>query len=262
VDDPVARLASYYSGSAEVWERRLARLLHPLGLKLLARLPVEDAGVVLDLGTGTGTLLPAIRARAPRVLIVGMDRAEGMVRRADPSFARAVADAARLPLAAASVDAAVLAFMLFHLPDPTAGLREVHRVLRPRGAVAVGTWTVAGCRADEVWYRALDEHGARADEGPANHGLMNTSQKLAGLLRDTGFASVDTAVEAEADVMDLEEFMWRRTTIGVSGRRFGSLDREAQASCLEAARPRLERLRPKDFTDPQEAVLAWARKPG
>lgn len=261
MDDPVARLASHYSDSAEVWERRLARRLHPLGLKLLERLPVEEARVVLDLGTGTGTLLPAIRAGAPGALVVGIDRAEGMVRRADPSFARAVADAARLPLPDESVDAAVLAFMLFHLPDPTAGLLEVHRVLRAGSAVAVGTWTVAGCPADDVWAGALGDHGAPPDDIPANHGRMNTPGKLAGLLRGAGLENVDTAIEREPDVMDLEEFVWRRTRLGPSGRRFRSLDRNAQASCLEAVRERLGVLGREDFTDPQEAVLAWARKP-
>ena len=90
-----------------MWERRLAGLLHPLGLRLLQRLPTDGVQVVLDLGTGSGTLLPAIAARVPLALVVGIDRAEGMVRRADPSFARVVADAAQLPLTDASVDAAV-----------------------------------------------------------------------------------------------------------------------------------------------------------
>jgi SAM-dependent methyltransferase len=222
MDDPVARLASYYSEQAEVWERRLAGLLHPLGLRLLEGLPTDRAQVILDLGTGSGTLLPAISARAAQALVVGIDRAEGMVRRADPSFARAVGDAARLPLADASVDAAVLAFMLFHLPEPDAGLREVHRALRPGGALAVSTWTAADPPANDDWAQILDAHGARPDEVPARHHLMDTPGKVDALLRRAGFETVDTAVEREPDVMSLEEFLWRRTTVGSGDAAFGA----------------------------------------
>ena len=261
MDDPLARLAAYYSEEAEIWERRLAGLIHSLGLRLLERLPTDGARVVLDLGTGSGTLLPAIAAKAPRALVVGIDRAEGMVGRADPSFGRAVADATRLPLANASVDAAMLAFMLFHLFDPDAGLREVHRALRAGGAVAVGTWTTAGPPANEVWAQTLDAHGASPDLIPARHELMDTPGKVEALLRRAGFETIATAVEREPDVMDPEEFLWRRTRVGPGGRRFRSLPEETRAACLTAARERLAGLDPGDFTDPQEAVLAWAQKP-
>lgn len=260
MDDPVARLASYYSEQAEVWEQRVAGLLHPLGLALLERLPRDEVDVILDLGTGTGTLLPAIAARAPRALVVGIDRAEGMVRVAEPSFARAVADAARLPLADASVDAAILAFMLFHLPKPDAGLHEVCRALRPGGTIAVGTWTAASPPANEVWAGLLDSYGARTDDVPARHDLMDTPEKLDRLLREAGLETMSTAIERAPDVMDLEEFLWRRTRLGLSGRRFRGLPHEARAGCLAAAREQLAGLGPEDFTDPQEAVLAWARK--
>jgi hypothetical protein len=43
VDDPVARLASYYSQEAEVWERRLAALLHPLGDAAFGACPARPA---------------------------------------------------------------------------------------------------------------------------------------------------------------------------------------------------------------------------
>jgi hypothetical protein len=48
---------------------------------------------------------------------------------------------------------------------------------------------------------------------------------------------------------------------GVRGRRFRSLSAQARAACLAAARERLAGLDPSDFTDPQEAVFAWALKP-
>jgi SAM-dependent methyltransferase len=69
------------------------------------------------------------------------------------------ADAA--PLRSASADAALAMHMLYHLPDPRAGLRELRRVLRPGGRLVVST-NDAG---DGLWQLFLD---ARLDRPPVS----------------------------------------------------------------------------------------------
>jgi SAM-dependent methyltransferase len=54
-----------------------------------------------------------------------------------PRVARASADA--LPFGDGTFDGAVCNHVLYHLADPAAGLRELHRVVRPGGWVAVAT---------------------------------------------------------------------------------------------------------------------------
>jgi ubiquinone/menaquinone biosynthesis C-methylase UbiE len=76
-------------------------------------------------------------------------------------FPLLVGDAAELPFAAGSFDAVVMAFMLFHLPRPTAGLAEAWRVLRPGGSVGLLTWgTERESRARRQWVEELDAETA------------------------------------------------------------------------------------------------------
>lgn len=51
-------------------------------LDLLARVDVQDAAQVVDLGTGTGAVLPALAARFPRASLVGVDTSTEMLDRA------------------------------------------------------------------------------------------------------------------------------------------------------------------------------------
>ena len=87
----------------------------------------------LDVGGGTGRAAAAIR---PETVVV--DAAPGMLRRARAKGHAAVAgDATRLPVADASVDAALVVDALHHMPDHPAVFAELSRVLRPGGVAIV-----------------------------------------------------------------------------------------------------------------------------
>jgi ubiquinone/menaquinone biosynthesis C-methylase UbiE len=259
----VAEIAGRFSHDAALYERFWAPSLAALGRRLLAGLALEDASVALDIGTGVGALLPAIREAAPRALVIGVDAAEGMIRRAPAEFSRSVMDAGRLAIRDESVDAAVMPFVLFFLPDPRRGLDEAQRVLRPGGGLGVSTWEADtdDFPADEVWYGLLEEYGAAPETAPSKPELMDTPEKLASLLQEAGFADVHTAIEREPLAMTLEEFLEQRTGMGRSRSRFESLGPEARTEVLAQARERLAGLTAEDFTDPQAAVLAWGTKP-
>jgi ubiquinone/menaquinone biosynthesis C-methylase UbiE len=260
--DPVAIVARRFSEDAPLYERHWAASLARLGQRLLAGMPVEDASVVVDVGAGVGALLPAIREAAPKALVAGVDAAEGMIRRAPRDFGRAVMDARRMALRDSSVDAAVMPFMLFFLPEPSRGLAEAHRAFRPGGVLGVATWHAEGNSfpADEVWADLLDEHGAAAITAPGSHQLMDTPEKLGGLLGGAGFENIRTATDREPVPATLEEFLEQHTRIGRSKRRFESLAPDVRGAVLAQARERLSSLQPEDFTDPQVAVFAWGTR--
>ncbi len=109
------------------------------------RLDLPTGAKVLDLGCGAGWFWSGRLGAGLDIELTLCDLSAGMVRAAlsrltGPAGPRAlVADAAALPFPSGAFDAVVAMHMLYHLPDPEAGLSEIARVLRPGGRIYVTT---------------------------------------------------------------------------------------------------------------------------
>jgi ubiquinone/menaquinone biosynthesis C-methylase UbiE len=108
---------------------------------LAGELAGEDPPRILDIGCGEG----ALRAALPAGLgarTVGLDASATML----SAHPRPVvqADATALPFVAGGFGAAVAVNVLDHLADPTAAIREAHRVLAA-GGWSAGTHRWCGC---------------------------------------------------------------------------------------------------------------------
>ncbi|WP_049937673.1 class I SAM-dependent methyltransferase [Haloplanus natans] len=104
----------------------------------LARMPVEAGETVLDLGTGSGYALRALRETRDVGRAVGLDASGEMVRNArsytdDPRLDFCRGDFGHLPLRDDSVDHVWSMEAFYYARDPDAVLRELLRVLRPGG---------------------------------------------------------------------------------------------------------------------------------
>ena len=116
-------------GLDAVWRRRAAR----------AALDGQTGASLLDCAFGTGKLASAaVKAGALRV--VGVDFSEQMIafaRAKHPGVEFITGDVLHLPFADGEFAAATIGFGLRNLEDPLTGLREMARVVRPGGRVAV-----------------------------------------------------------------------------------------------------------------------------
>jgi ubiquinone/menaquinone biosynthesis C-methylase UbiE len=102
----------------------------------------RSAGRLLDIGTGPGRLLIALRRLAPELELTGVDISEAMVAQAAANMAAAglsdkvrvqQAGAKQLPFEDNSFDIVISTASLHHWKQPQESMAEVHRVLKPGG---------------------------------------------------------------------------------------------------------------------------------
>jgi len=260
-----AMLADRYTQRAAVYDALWSPIIRPAGERLISRLPLMGAKSVIDVGTGTGALLPAIRQAAPSAAILGVDRSDGMLRLARDRHSGgwlALMDVQKLALPANRFDAAVVAFVLFHVPSPERCLTEVNRVLKPGGTVGSVTWgTERAPMANAIWDEELEAAGAHYLELPAtdNRACCDSAKKMTTLLGRAGFVSIKAWSESI-------EHRWRPEDhfdyqVGSTSRlRLQSLDVESRKTCLRKVRDRLSGAEDEQYVYRGEVFVATAVK--
>ena len=137
------QLQEYFDQLAPTWDKELSReRLKCLG-SIVKELGIKPGYYVLDIGSGTGVLLPFLIAEVgDEGKIVALDFSAEMLVQAQaknfPPIVRfAQADVLAIPLADSSVDVAICNSAFPHFNDKVNALKEIARVLRNNGRMVI-----------------------------------------------------------------------------------------------------------------------------
>jgi SAM-dependent methyltransferase len=198
-----------YDRYGEAYRDWMAPIVAPAAVRLLDRLdgwPPPDE--LLDVGTGTGTLVLAALERWPLARATAVDQSGLMLRLARDeaqrrggrladrlSLARSAAD--QLPAPDASVDVVLSSFVIQLVPNRSAALREMRRVLRPAGTIALLTWQADDdpFEPDEIVQLTLDELDIETPPDGGGARPYTTPSAAAAELRRIGFDRVQARRE-------------------------------------------------------------------
>jgi len=180
-----AATVSFFDSLAGTWDEknpvdpvRLARILREAG--------VETGQAVLDVGTGTGRLVPhLLRSVGPRGAVVAVDPSPGMLtvargRHSALNLLFLQARAEKLPLPGEVFDRAICYSVFPHFVEVGQALAEIRRVLRPGGAVLVAHSEGRG---------AINRHHRHIDPAVSAHRLPPAAE-VAGLMESVGLNPV------------------------------------------------------------------------
>ncbi|HEY7955782.1 MAG TPA: methyltransferase domain-containing protein [Polyangia bacterium] len=199
----------YIHGYSDEEARRLIEQAEHLAPWVFDGVALDGARTLLEVGVGVGAETRLLRARWPELRVIGCDLSDGQLAHARRVLAADVesgavelvrASAAALPLEKGAADAAFICWVLEHVPEPAAVMREVARVVAPGGRVFVAEVYNQSMTLEptqpvlERYWSALNETqrrggghpniGARLGELAAQAGLEVVSHRFLPVLGD------------------------------------------------------------------------------
>ena len=197
----------------------------------------------IDVGCGNGAFTRLIMERCAPSSILGVDPSEGQLAYARETAGGSVASfqqggALTLPAQDASFDCAVMALVLFFVPDPAKGVAEMRRVTRPGGSISAYCWDVpgGGFPLEDCWDE-IRKMGYRPIQPPSSE--VSSRDAMNDIWLQAGLHSVETCVITVARDFESFEEYWEIAQTSSVGQQLAGFDAATIEELKRRVRARL-----------------------
>jgi ubiquinone/menaquinone biosynthesis C-methylase UbiE len=199
----------------------------------------------VDVGCGNGAFTELVIARTAPAEVQGIDPSEGQLAYARSRSGARMAtfhlgDAMALPFAAQAFDVAVMALVIFFVPEPAKGVAEMARVVAPGGQVAAYAWDMAGggfpLHPIQTELRAMGFSPLLPPSADASR-----TEALQKLWTEAGLVGVETRrIDVQRSFVDFDDY-WGAATLSPSmGSLLASLASDVVAQLKTRVRAHLQ----------------------
>jgi len=178
----------------------------------------------IDVGCGNGAFSELIIERCAPKRVLGVDPSEAQLDYARQRHKAGLAqfvngDAMALPAESGTFDVAVMALVIFFVPEPAKGIAEMMRVVKPGRSISAYAWDMPGGGFPvHLLTEELEKLGIKSPMPPSAD--ISALPALRALWKDAGMTDVETReIKVERTFPDFEE-LW---SINMSGPRMAML---------------------------------------
>lgn len=255
----------YIHGTHPEEQTRLSLLNDLTNASFLDFLEIKSGDSVLEVGSGLGVLTNCVATGFPDSNVTGIEIASEQIRKAreyfslTPNLRILKGDALSLEFVESSFDVVYCRYLLEHVPDPAAVLREIFRVLKAGGKIFVQENNILiyslypDCPSYSFLLRKFAELQAQMG------GDAEIGKKLFTLMKRAGFHSIKLSLGPEVHHYDLPTFdPWIVNCMEIlkgARNRLIALDGVSE-SLIEAAISELDDLRKNPYAS---AYFYWNR---
>jgi ubiquinone/menaquinone biosynthesis C-methylase UbiE len=264
--EALARSEAVFNSASDTFDHPALSFWNRFGQGTVDRLGLHPGNSVLDLCCGTGaSALPAAVAVGETGRVLAIDIAEALLElgrrkaRHLPQVEFCRGDFETLGLPDASFDAVVCVFGIFFVPDMDAAVRELWRMVRPGGKLAITSWGQQVFEpANRVFWQALGAERPDLVKQFTPWDRISDPQDLQALLETNGAQPVQVWSELGTHPLSQPEDWW---TMAMGGGLRGTLDQLEPAALERLKHTNLEFLRSNKIEELEfEVLYAIAQK--
>ncbi|NDJ19464.1 class I SAM-dependent methyltransferase [Myxacorys almedinensis] len=230
-DQALARIEAVFNAASDYFDAPALSFWNRFGQRTIDQLSLRSGDCVLDVGCGSGaSAIPSAIRVGSTGQVLAIDLAESLLQlgrqkaqqqgRHNIEFRAGNFETLGLP--DASFDAIACVFGIFFVPDMVAAVRELWRMLRPGGKLAITSWGEKVFEpANRVFWDAIRAERPDLVKQFTPWDRIREPDLLKALLEEGGATQVEVFAEAATHALETPEDWW---TMCMGGGYQGTID--------------------------------------